>query len=125
MAKTTCPVCFTKMNQVGHDLVCPECGYKYCEGRTPYTYDDHNHNQYETYNHKTTYTSQSASAQTSYPQRSSSAPQYSSVPQPSVSRPQSSNPQGQRPKRNSAGTVVWFLVIIYILIMMSRIFLGH
>lgn len=55
--KITCPVCFTKMNSVGHDLVCPSCGYKYCEGRQPYTYDDHNHNQYESYSQKTTYTS--------------------------------------------------------------------
>gem|GEM_PF-1790028 len=53
--KITCPVCFTKMNEVGHDLVCPECGYKYCEGRKPYTYDDHNHNDYQSYNQKTTY----------------------------------------------------------------------
>ena len=53
--KITCPVCFTKMNEVGHDLVCPVCGYKYCEGHAPYTYDDHNHNAYKSYNEKTTY----------------------------------------------------------------------
>ena len=53
--KISCPVCFTKMNTVGHDLVCPVCGYKYCEGRAPYTYDDHNHNEYKSYNEKTTY----------------------------------------------------------------------
>ena len=53
--KITCPVCFTKMNMIGHDLVCPVCGYKYCEGHAPYTYDDHNHNDYKSYNEKTTY----------------------------------------------------------------------
>ncbi len=55
--KVTCPVCFTKMNLVGHDYVCPECGYKYCEGRAPYVYDDHNHNDYKSYNQKSTYSS--------------------------------------------------------------------
>ena len=53
---TKCPVCFTKMNFVGHDLVCPECGYKYCERKDPYSYDDHNHNEYRSYNQKTSYT---------------------------------------------------------------------
>ena len=61
--KITCPVCFTKMNSVGHDLVCPECGYKYCEDRIPYTYDDHNHNNYESYNKKTSYSSGYTSSQ--------------------------------------------------------------
>ena len=56
MAKVTCPVCFTRMNEVGHDLVCPVCGYKYCEKKDPYTYDDHNHNEYRSYNRKTSYT---------------------------------------------------------------------
>lgn len=56
MAKVTCPVCFTRMNEVGHDLVCPVCGYKYCEKKDPYTYDDHNHNEYRSYNQKTSYT---------------------------------------------------------------------
>ena len=53
---TKCPVCFTKMNSVGHDLVCPECGYKYCEKKEAYTYDDHNHNAYQSYNQKSSYT---------------------------------------------------------------------
>lgn len=61
--KITCPVCFTKMNSVGHDLVCPECGYKYCEDRIPYAYDDHNHNNYESYNKKTSYSSGYTSSQ--------------------------------------------------------------
>ena len=56
MAKVTCPVCFTRMNEVGHDLVCPVCGYKYCEKKDPYSYDDHNHNEYRSYNRKTSYT---------------------------------------------------------------------
>ncbi|MCR5461294.1 MAG: hypothetical protein K6F51_15625 [Acetatifactor sp.] len=61
--KITCPVCFTKMNSVGHDLVCPECGYKYCEDRIPYVYDDHNHNSYESYNKKTSYSTGYTSSQ--------------------------------------------------------------
>lgn len=61
--KITCPVCFTKMNSVGHDLVCPECGYKYCEDRIPYVYDDHNHNNYESYNKKTSYSTGYTSSQ--------------------------------------------------------------
>ena len=53
---TKCPVCFTRMNAIGHDLVCPECGYKYCDRKDAYSYDDHNHNEYRSYNQKTTHT---------------------------------------------------------------------
>ena len=54
--KQRCPVCMTKMQPRGRDLVCPECGYKYCESHKPYVYDDHNHSQYQTYTRQTTST---------------------------------------------------------------------
>ena len=92
--KITCPVCYTKMNPVGHDMVCPECGYKYCEGRVPYTYDDHNHNEYKSYNQKTSYstgytTSQGSSAA---PQSKTTYGSYS-TPQSNVSRSSYSSTQ--------------------------------
>ena len=59
--KTTCPVCFTKMQPLGKDLVCPVCGYKYCAEHVPYTYDNHDHSDYRTYNTKTTYNAHSTS----------------------------------------------------------------
>ena len=71
--KITCPVCFTKMNEVGHDLVCPECGYKYCEDRKPYTYDDHNHNNYQSYNEKTSYSTGKTTTTGTYGQGTTSA----------------------------------------------------
>ena len=138
MAKAiTCPVCFTKMNHIGHDLVCPECGYKYCEGRIPYTYDDHNHDQYQTYNQKTTYTSGPVSSQSNYAARSTTASQSSYAvrstttsqytrPTPAVPRPQTPTTQGQGSKPNpKVAKVVWFIVIIYILSILSRLIFGR
>ena len=84
MTQTKCPVCFTKMNAVGHDLVCPECGYKYCAKQEAYTYDGHDHNQYRSYNQKTSYsgnyttttasTNRVATPQTNYQNTSATAP---------------------------------------------------
>lgn len=53
--KMQCPVCMTKMQPRGEDLICPECGYKYCANRQPYTYDDHSHSQYQTYTRQVSY----------------------------------------------------------------------
>lgn len=53
--QTTCPMCMTKMQPVGHDLVCPVCGYKYCGEHLGYSNIDHDHNNYKSYNQKTTY----------------------------------------------------------------------
>lgn len=87
MAKNvTCPACFTKMRSVGHDLVCPTCGYKYCEGHAPYTYDDHDHNDYKSYNQKTSYgtgyansgTSTQSASQSSYAANTGSGVQNAS-----------------------------------------------
>lgn len=78
--KTQCPVCMTKMLPKGEDLVCPECGYKYCANRQPYTYDDHNHSQYQTYTRQVSYTGNPsrqapASSQGAYSQSRQSAAQ--------------------------------------------------
>lgn len=97
--KTRCPVCMTKMLPKGEDLVCPECGYKYCANRQPYTYDDHNHSQYQTYTHKVSYSENPprqapASSQGAYSQPRQSASQT----QPS--RPATQGTSGQ-PRPNA------------------------
>ena len=105
--KITCPVCFTKMNSVGHDLVCPECGYKYCEDRIPYTYDDHNHNNYESYNKKTSYSSGYTSSQgskTSTSTYSSSKSTSGSTYSSAKSSSGSSYSSQSRPSSSSYGT---------------------
>ena len=152
--KITCPVCYTKMNPVGHDMVCPECGYKYCEGRVPYTYDDHNHNEYKSYNQKTSYstgytTSQGSSAT---PQSKTTYGSYS-TPQSNVSRSSYSNTQsatasgsyaapqrstastyssatagsysaGRKPKKASVGKFVFMMVIFYVIIVVIAMVFG-
>ncbi len=128
--KITCPVCFTKMNEVGHDLVCPECGYKYCEGRKPYTYDDHNHNDYQSYNQKTTYSTGKTTTTGTYTQKTTySQPQASTYTQKTTySQPQSSTytqkttysqpqrPASGNPRKFSVGKFVFIIVLCYFLI---------
>lgn len=128
--KITCPVCMTKMRSIGHDLVCPECGYKYCGKTTPYTYDGHDHNQYQTYSQKTTYTggTQPAGGQRyqntaqGSPQTSqSSAPKYQNLPQNNQRSAQPSQTSGssRQPKKASPGKgirIVFWLVMTNILI---------
>lgn len=124
--KITCPVCMTKMRSIGHDLVCPECGYKYCGKTAPYTYDGHDHNQYQTYSQKTTYTggTQPAGGQRyqntaqGSPQTSrNSAPKYQNLPQNSQRSAQpSQTPGGSRqPKKTARGKIIFVIVLIYIL----------
>lgn len=78
--KTRCPVCMTKMLPRGEDLVCPECGYKYCANRQPYTYDNHDHSQYQSYTRQVSYSGNPprqapASSQGAYAQPRQSAAQ--------------------------------------------------
>ena len=122
--KITCPVCFTKMNSVGHDLVCPSCGYKYCEGRQPYTYDDHNHNQYESYSQKTTYAS-SAQSNPAYG-RPSSAPGTSPIT-PSAQSQSTVRTESQatlEAKRKSAKKIIVTVIAIYLLLACVPVLFG-
>lgn len=133
--KITCPVCFTKMNAVGHDLVCPTCGYKYCEGKKPYSYDDHNHNNYESYSQKTTYRAGYASSQGNAaissqgnyqgttPVRSSSQPAHTSAGTSHARTGNSAYPQ-QRPKKNPLGKFIFFIIFFYIIINVIIAFIG-
>ena len=137
---TKCPVCFTKMNSNGHDLVCPECGYKYCEGRTPYTYDEHNHSQYQSYNTKTTYTTSNTGTATTYTSSSSQArPTYStsqtssntqSTAQTSyqnamAQRAQMTQNAANRPRQKSKGArFVVILFVCYFFIIVGAAIVG-
>lgn len=138
MAKVSCPVCFTKMNEVGHDLVCPECGYKYCERKEAYTYDDHNHNQYRSYNQKTSYTTtpqqssstpRSSSAAQSYPsQRSAPGTQpNASYQKPSQTAGASSGnkPSSQNAVRKVITTIVVIYFVLWILFAILSVFLSN
>ena len=112
--ETKCPVCFTKMNHIGHDLVCPECGYKYCEGRIPYEYDDHDHSQYETYNQKTSYTSTGTAPSSGSPRQVTSPvqkPAQNSYTRPSTA--QNANATGRTPKKTSPAKIVLIFVCGY------------
>lgn len=135
--KITCPVCFTKMNSVGHDLVCPECGYKYCEDRIPYTYDDHNHNNYESYNKKTsyssgytsgsTYSSQSKPASSSYGTKATQT--YSSASEQRRQASSSGTYQNRSSqKKTPVGKFIIILFLFYFIVVMivatSSIFKG-
>lgn len=135
---TKCPVCFTKMNLVGHDLVCPECGYKYCEKKDPYTYDDHNHNAYQSYNQKTSYTGAgnytSSSGQTrpadsysqtrpanSYPAQGS-AQNTGQASMQARQAMQNQSQQNQSKRAVTPGRIVAIIITIYfIMIFMSMI----
>ncbi|MBQ9489008.1 MAG: hypothetical protein IJU80_03650 [Lachnospiraceae bacterium] len=135
--KITCPVCFTKMNEVGHDLVCPVCGYKYCEGHAPYTYDDHNHNAYKSYNEKTTYStgyttagqgssaSQSSytSAQGSY-QANSKNTSYSQGGNATRQTAQTSAQRqtSRKPKKPKGVRLIFFIVFLYFALTIFSIF---
>ena len=137
---TKCPVCFTKMNSVGHDLVCPECGYKYCEKKEAYTYDDHNHNAYQSYNQKSSYTgnytgqstqsrpANSYSAQTPVRSAAQAAVQARQAMQNQAQqyRSSSSNPsygQNRAKNRVTPGKIVAIIITFYfIMIIMSMIF---
>lgn len=124
--KITCPVCMTKMRNIGHDLVCPECGYKYCGKTAPYTYDGHDHNQYQTYSQKTTYTGSARpaggqhyqnTAQGSPQPGQNSAPRYQNLPQNNQRSVQpSQTPGGSRqPKKSARGKIIFVIVLIYII----------
>jgi len=120
MAKVTCPVCFTRMNEVGHDLVCPVCGYKYCEKKDPYTYDDHNHNEYRSYNRKTSYTGgnygagQGASQAGSGVQRQAAA--SGSVTGNSTVQSRSTSQNGGTSPQSAVRKVIITIVVIYFII---------
>lgn len=57
--KNTCPQCFTRMNHLGDELVCPVCGYKYCDHRYAngdiFNTSSHEHNDHVSYTTVTTY----------------------------------------------------------------------
>lgn len=124
--KITCPVCMTKMRSIGHDQVCPECGYKYCGKTTPYTYDGHDHNQYQTYSQKTTYTGSTQpaggqryqnTAQGSPQTSQNSAPKYQNLPQNNQRSAQPSHTSGssQQPKKASLDKRLWIVFGIVIM----------
>jgi len=107
----TCPVCFTKMHYVNKDLVCPECGYKYCAERIAYTYDDHNHNQYTSYNKKVSYQAENRSVA---PNSSS----LSSTSSTGAMRPQTAS---QDKQQNSASRAIKTIITVYIILMVLSI----
>ena len=84
----------TKMQPKGEDLVCPECGYKYCANRQPYTYDDHNHSQYQTYTRQVSYSGHPPRQAPVSSQGAYSQPRQSAAQTP-PSRPAAQGTSGQ------------------------------
>lgn len=105
MDKGTCPVCYTKMRTVKKTLICPECGYKYCDhNRATENMFDNTHTHEPNY---TTYTS--AQTSTQYNTGSTPSSHSGSI---SVSR----NDSGTiTTKKRSNFKVLKIVIIIYIL----------
>ena len=97
----------TKMQPRGRDLVCPECGYKYCESHKPYVYDDHNHSQYQTYTRQTTSTGNA-------PRQNTPQGTYGQAPQNRNTAQGTSSGSTREPK-SPAKIVVTVIISIFIL----------
>ena len=120
--KITCPVCFTKMNEVGHDLVCPTCGYKYCEDRIPYAYDDHNHNNYQSYNQKTTYSTGYVSSGNAQTKQTYDRPQAGSTANVQRTAPSPSRQRQNKKKNKSAKVWIWLFILFIFLRLLSVVY---
>ncbi len=97
--QNTCPVCFTKMRESNHVLVCPECGYKLC---------DHSYYYHDSYSTEHTHT-----------------PNYTTASQTASARPASPASQNARvtqPRQDTGKTIsktvriVRTIILIYFLI---------
>lgn len=113
--KITCPMCMTKMQSNGHDLVCPVCGYKYCGDHVPYSYDDHDHNQYQSYNQKTTYTSSGNTRPATSSQSTSQSRQNQRYAGTAPNPSHNSSSRNTKKKKKGASTVVWVLITLYVI----------
>lgn len=110
--KNTCPICFTKLQPRGKELVCPECGYKLC---------DHSYQNRDLYSTSHSHT----------PQYTTTSKQYTTTGSARPSGSYTTNNRNSSGSNGSAGTtvnksalskVIGAFVILYIIVIFLSVF---